>query len=374
MNILFISFEEVSLSRGSVRAVAMLRALADAGHRVDLVAPLADLPEHPQIRVVAGSRNRPIRRRTMRMHCMRAASRGSYDAVHAFDEAVFFAVRLSRWKKIPLVYDAAHRFSGSGGIGLAGIWRLFPRRLQRMEAKVLGQATVVFSSCGALTADLMGIDKTLEIEQVEDIPSQSLYPRRAVEKEMLIKRFGKRPDAVVVCCQLPGAASSLRDVLMAARKVIDAMPNAAFFFQGAQYEQAGKMAESLDIAARCAFLSPEEPEAFLSALEIADAIFMAPQRGGRYIHPLVYTLLHAGAPLVTVHDTAYDELLTDKTSVHVLPSSDAIAEGLLRVAQEPLFSLAVATEGQLLVAQRYTCSSFKHKVRMIYHRLSKAAS
>jgi len=393
MNILFISYAEVSLRKGEggVRAAGMLRALADAGHRVDLLAPFTDLPDHPHIRVLVGSggkplrraQDRPVRRARLRMAGRYAAWRGSYDAVHAVDESVFFAMRLCRWKKIPLVYAATRCFSGKAGSGISGLGRFFPKHLHRLEAKVLERANIVFSPCSALTADLCGVDRDARIMQLEDIPAQPLYVQRNADKPILSSKEpalsspngpvlspSKRPGPVVVCSALPGHAVGFRQLLMAARKVIDVVPGAVFFFKGAPQRQAEKMAANLDITDHCVFLSPDEPESFFSALEIADAVLMVPRGESRYIHPQVYTLLHAGAPLVTLHAAAYDEVLTEKTSVRVLPNSESIAEGLLRVVQEPLFSLAVALEGQQLVATRHTYSSFKHKIRMAYHDLA----
>ena len=369
MNILFISYAEVSLRRGDVRAVAMLRALADAGHRVDLAAPHTDLPDHPQIRVLAGGGEKPIRRAALRMECLRAAQRGSYDAVHAVDEAAFFAMRLCRWKKTPLVYDAARCFTGKAGSGTSSLWRFFPKHFQRLEAKVLERAGTVFSPCSALTADLHGMDRSAPVVQLADIPVQPLHARRDTGKSTLLESFGKRPGPVVVCSLLPGPAVGFRKLLMAARKVVDALPDAVFFFRGGAREQAEGMAASLDISGHCVFLSPDEHDAFLSALEIADAVLLVPPEESRYIHPQVYTLLHAAAPLVAIHDAACDEVLSEETALRVLPGSEAIAEGLLRAIQEPLFSLAVAAGGQQLVASRHTYSSFKHKVRMAYRQL-----
>lgn len=370
MKILFISYAEVSLRKGNVRAVAMVRALADAGHRVDLVAPMVDIPEHPHIRVLALGERRVRRRYALRMKCLHAVGRGTYDAVHAVDDAVFFAARLGRWKRIPLVYDASRRFTGSVGVGASRLWSWFPGYFHRLESKVLEQAEIILSPCTMLSSDLQGMNKGLEVVQLEDVPAQSLYARSDLEASSVLGVLDPRPEAVVVCCLLPGGSVGLRNLLLAARKVVDSLPNAAFFFGGARQQEARKMAESLDIAGNCVFLSSDEPEKFIAALEMAHAVLMVPQGHGRYIHPQVYTLLQAGVPLVAVQDAAYDEVLTDKTSVRVLSGSDSIAEGLLRVIQEPLFSLAIAIEGQQLVADRYTYSSFKHKVRMTYHRLA----
>ena len=370
MNILFISYTTVSLRGGQVRSVAMLRALADAGHRVDLLAPLSDMPAHPNIRILLGEDRKP-RRIQLRWAGLRATGRVSYDAIHAVDDAVFFAHRLCRWKKIPLVYDAVRRFTGPAGVGASRRYRLFPSYFQRLEATVLERAGCIFSPCSALTADLASLNRQAPVVQLEDIPMQPLYGSQEVDKPTLLKRFGKRPASVVVCCALPGWSSGFRDILMAARKVVDVAPDVAFFFKCTLREQARKMSANLDIADHCVFIPDDDPKTFISALDIADAILLVPQAKSRYIHPQVYTLLNAPAPLVAIHDAAYDEILTEKTAVHVLPGSEAMSEGILRTIQEPLFSLSVATEGQQLVAARHTYSSFKHQVRMTYHKLFK---
>jgi hypothetical protein len=370
MKILFLSYAAVSLRKGNVRSVAMIQALADAGHHVDLITPRCTLPAHPNIRILVGAEEGKTHRLKLRAAAFQAVWRGPYDALHAVDYAVFLAYRLCRLKKVRLIYDAARRFTGPTGSGNSLLLKLFPAHFKRLEAAVLTKACRVFSSCSALTEDLFSMEKKAPVSQLEDIPIQPLYARPEVEKSVLLEKFGKRPASVVVCSLLPDNAVGFRNLLMAARKVIDQAPDTAFFFKGAQSGQAAQMAANLDIIDHCVFLSTEEPEIFLSALDIADAVLLISHGHDRYIHPQVYTLLHAAAPLVTIHDSVYDEILTEKTSVRVLPSSDAIAEGVLRTIQEPLFSLAVSVEGQQLVAGRHTYSSFKHKVRMAYHNLN----
>ncbi len=370
MNILFISYAAVSLRGGNIRAVAMVRALADAGHRVDLAAPAVELADHPDIRVLCCEKGRATCRHRIRIAALRAAGRTVYDAVHAVDDAVFFAARLCRWKKNPLVYDASRRFA-CGALNESGrLLKWFPKHFQRLENRVLRQAKLVFTHCGALAADLRAVHRELSAAQVEDFPAQTLYVSQDSGRVGSADLPGGS-DVVVVCDLFPGAGAGLRNVLLAARKVVDAVPRAIFFFRGVQRQEAQKMADSLDIAENCTFLSPEEPEKFFVALEAAQAVLAVPPAGGRYVDSRVYTLLLGGVPVVAVQDPAYDEVLTEQTAIRVLPGSDAMAEGVLRVLREPLFSLAIALEGQRLVACHHAYSSFKHKVRMSYIELKK---
>lgn len=129
------------------------------------------------------------------------------------------------------------------------------------------------------------------------------------------------------------------------------------------------MAANLDIGGRCRFLDFSEAGLFLDALNAASAALWIPPPNRPYCDSAIFTLLHSPAPLVVVQENAYGGLLTEDNSFSVVRTADAIAEGLLRVIREPLFSLRLVTEAQQLIADRYSFSTFKHNVRMVYHEL-----
>lgn len=369
MNILFVTFGELSIGGGNTRPVSVLRALADAGHQVDVVASRAKIPDHPYITLLAGDGDQSISEHRIRIEVLRATGRSSYDVVHAVDDAVPFVFWLCRLRRVKLVYDASRCFTGSVGIAPSLLWKWFPGYFCRLEKKILQQAAAILTPCQVLSEDLKGIDSDVKIVQVEDVPVQSLFSGREIDRSSLLNRFEGHSSFIVVCSILPGNRTELRKLLVAARKVVESIPHVAFFFKGDLVSEAAAMAANLDIQSRCLFLETNETEDFLSALDIADAALLVSQSGDRYVHPEVFTLLRSPPPLVVVQDGAYDKLLTEENSVQALPSPDSIAEGLLRVIQEPLFSIGIAAEGQQLIADNYSLSSFKHKIRMAYHEV-----
>lgn len=373
MNILFVTYGELSLGSGSVRPAAILRALAEAGHRIDVVARQADFPAHPNIRFLAGEEGKSAGRFHLRMAVAKAMRRGKYDVVHAVDEALFFASRIARLRKTKLVYDACRTFTGSGGTLPTGLWWLFPGYCKKSEQRALRKAALVLTPCATLVSDLQSLAKGVAPTQIEDVPVQSMYSSREVDRGGLLSRFGTAATSVVVCSVLPGSRREVRNLLMGIRKVLEAVPGAVFFFKGGVSSEAAGMVANLDIVGNCAFFGHEEMEGFVSALDIADAVLLFGRQDDRHIRNEVYTLLNAPAPLVAVQCSAYAHLLNEQNSIQVLGSSESIAEGLLRAIREPLFSLGIATEGQQLVADKYTFSSFKHKVRMAYHGVMKPA-
>lgn len=372
MNILFLTFGKLSVASGGVRPVSMLRALADAGHRVDVVASRIDIPEHPCIHVLEGGREGSSSRRQVRVAAMKAASKVMYDAVHAVDDAVELALRICRIRKSKLVYEANRCLTGPDGIPPSWSWKLFPGHFHRREKRILDRAAAVFSPCPSLSADLRAIDGDVHVVELGDIPMQSLISAPDFGRELLLSSFdGKHPSAVVVCAAFTSDPAELKKVLLAVRKVVDANPGAVFFIKCVALAEARDMAANLDILGQCVFLELADATTYLAALDIADAALLVPDPGSRYTHQEVYTLLRAASPLIMVHHDACDHLLTEQNSVQVLSSSESMAEGMLRAIQEPLFSLAIATEGQQLVADGHSFSSFKHRVRMAYHEIFK---
>lgn len=370
MKILFITFGELSASGRNIRPVSILRALADAGHQVQVLAASTDLLEHPNILNIAAVAEHKTPRWKIRIAALKATGSMSFDAVHAVDDAVVFASKVCRLRKIRLIYDARRCFTGPAAVEPFAAWKWFPKRYQKREIKILLQAERVFIPCSNLGADLKSLCPGVSIEQIEDIPLQSCLSLRTVDRPKLLEKWAEASSPALVCCVLPDQRPELKKVLMAARKVIDSMPGSVFFFKGSLSAEAEALATHLDIHSRSVFLPGNEAEIFLSALEAADAALLVPDSGCRYIHPEVFTLLYAPAPLVVVQEGACDHVLTEQNCIQVLSSSETIAEGLLRAIQEPLFSRSLASEGQRMIAERYSLSSFKHKIRMSYREVA----
>jgi hypothetical protein len=347
----------------------MLRALADAGHRVDVIAPTSDISDHPHIRYIDGTSGQRLSRYKMRLIALKSVSQVSYDAVHAVDDAVLFVSRLCRIRKIRLIYEATRCFTGVAGSAPSLLWKLFSRHAQRREKGILLQSAATLTPCKHMTEDLSSIAPDSTIVQIENIPLQSLVAGKETERSALLKKFKVQPATIVVCSVLPGNSAELNKILMTARKVVETLPATAFFFRGIKVDAGKTVAAKLDILDHCVFFGGDETEDYLAALDVANAAWFISDPKGRYAHPEIFTLLNSPAPLVAVDNGVHDHLLSPANSVEVLRNTGSMVEALIQVIQEPLFSLGLATEGQQLVADHYSLSSFKHKVRMTYHEI-----
>ena len=369
MNILYVTFGELSIGLGDHRSLSILRALADAGHHVDVIAAGVQIAPHPNVSILTGPSDQLLSRRLLRRVFAKAARSNLYQAVHVVDEAVLCLAHCMWWRRVKVVYEASRCFTGPNGIAPSWRWKLAPTYYERIEKKALKRTDLVLTSCDMLSADLERVQKDIRIVQLKPVPAHALLPRKEPDRKTLFSRFGGSASGVVVCCIRPGNGSELRKLLLAARKVIDVLPDVGFFFAGLPVDEAVTMARNLDIHSRCAFLERDETEDYYGALDIADAALFVPQPGGRYVDPEIFTALHSSSALVAVQEAAYSGVVDGRNSIQVLSSAESIAEGILRVFQEPLLALAIAIEGQQLIANHHSFSSFKHKLRMTFHDL-----
>lgn len=345
----------------------MLRALAEAGHQISVVAAKIELPEHPNIRILLGAEPSFQSRQRVRVATMKASGTLKFDAVHAVDDAALLASRICAVRRLPLVYDASRCFGGKAGIPPSKRWKWFPNWFASHEKKLLSRAAAVFVPCSALEADLQVVFPSTNLVLVEDVPIQSVFCCKELEQVALLARFEEPTTTVVVCSAGSASHKELRILLMAARKVMDSVPGLSFVFRGVDSKDARQMASNLDIVGRCLFLDENSSGEFVDALQNAVASLFVPSPNMRYCEPTLFSLLSASAPVVAVHEAAYSDLLTEANSTSVLKTTDSIAEGLLRVIREPLLSLGLVTEANQLIADHYSLSSFKHKIRMVYH-------
>jgi hypothetical protein len=370
MKILFVTLGQLSVGAGAVRSISMLRALADAGNQVDVIAARVDEELHSDIHVLMGAELRLNAKRSVFRAVARAMRSKRYQVVHVVDDALLCISRRGKQKKMKVVYEAARCLSHPKSAIPIRLWQFFPSYGKRVEQHLLQRTDMILSASKELNADLEKLTSGLSIVQIDDVPAHALFSFREVDRNVVTAPLGGVTPLLVACSVLPGNAGELRTLLLATRKVIEKVPAAGFVFKGLNVGAAQAMAANLDISNRCIFLPAEEPEQFMDALSVADATLFIAQPGCRYRHSEVLTLLNSTALLVAVHDGAYSTLLTDTNSLRVDFTARAVAEGLMRVVSEPLLSFGMVANARQMIADRYSFSSFKHKVRMAYHDLT----
>ncbi|MBN2684887.1 MAG: glycosyltransferase [Pontiellaceae bacterium] len=349
--------------------MSFLRALADAGHHVDVAASEVELGAVDNIAVLCGGSGVCPRRR-IRLCVLGALKDNSYDVVHAVDDAFIFVSRFARLKRIKTVYEASRCFTGPKGVAPNWFWKSFPKHHQVVERKLLDSADLIFSANDQLTGDLTNISKACRVEQMEDTPVQPMLSLPPIERSGVSGDFGAEASLIVVCRVLHSDRGGLKKILLATRKLLDKVPHALFYFVGPTSAEVGSMAANLDIRNRCSFIPPDKPERYFSVLSVADLVLFVPCRGERYPDAEIMSLLNSSALVVAVHDSAYSQILTEENCVLVDHSTSLMAEGLLRSVQEPLLAFGLVNNARQLIADRYSFSSFKYRVRKAYRELA----
>lgn len=369
MNILFVTFKKLSYCDGGLRSISILSALADAGHRVDLISAQVQWKTPDNVNVLCGALDQEVSRRKLRSTVSRALKNQSYDVVHAVDDAFMFVHRSYRLKRLCLVYEASRCFSVTKMGDPIWYWRFVSKYHRDIERKMLAAASLVLSPCDTLTSDLKKFSSTSPIVQIEHSPGQSFFPSVLAEKSDLIQEFDGDVSAVVLCRVLDDNRGRLKKLLLAVRKVLGKSPKTAFYFVGNKLSVAEEMASNLDIRDRCSFLSPRDEEKYFSVLSISDVALFVPLPEERYPHSEAISLLNSNALVVASDENAYGAIFSDETAVLVDSSVISIADGILSIFREPLLAYARVNNAHQLIVDCFSLSTFKYKVRKAYRML-----
>ena len=370
MNILFVTFGSLSLSGGASRSVSFLQALASSGNQVDVIASGVDICIPSNVKVLLGASS--CAGRAVRLKVLGVLRSASYDAVHVVDDAVFFVSRIARLSKIPVIYEASRCFSGKKGSGFSLYKRLFPRSYCSQEKRLLESCSLVFSHCGKLTADLRNIASNCLLEEIVDVPLQSLCAQEGGSPSLVSEDFPECEaiSKIVVFRVVRRDRGGIKKLLLAARKVVDRDSGVVFYFSGRRMGDMLSMADNLDVQSNCCFLSEDDPARYLSVLSLADVALFVPAADVHYPHADVITMLNSSAVVISISNSACSVLLSEENSIAVDYTATSIAERILQVVKEPLLVRELVSNALQQVADYHSFSSFKHKVRMAYKNLS----
>jgi glycosyltransferase involved in cell wall biosynthesis len=368
--------------RGTPLAVlAMVRALAELGHRVDLLTyPQGDPVDVPGLvhrrslrlpvgRVRAGA---SLAKLLLDVPFMAQAAWlmaiGRYDVVHAVEEAAHLAAPLARLLGLPLVADVDSsipdqlRHSSLSGGGL------LPRLAEALEGHAWRHAAAAITVCGSLTQGVRARAPRTPVFQIEDPPLvDASAPPDPREVARLRDALGGLPGPVVLYSGNFESYQGLDLLLEAAGRV----KSAHFVFMGGERRDIEAMkARSVwaGAAERCVFTGKRPPAELPLFLALADVV-VSPRSRGENTPFKVYTYLASGRPLVATRIPTHTQLLDDSLAILVEPTPEGLARGIEQALGDPEAGRRRAEHARALVQKEYSAERYAQKVRGAYEAL-----
>jgi glycosyltransferase involved in cell wall biosynthesis len=381
MRILLVAPQPFYQERGTPIAVRMLaEVLCGQGHAVDLLtyhegADL-DIDGLKILRTPAlpGLRHVPIGISWKKLVCdllisarlMSLALTRRYDVIHAVEEAVFPAILLRSSAHARVVYDMDSML----GEQLVSKWKLLrpvERGLRAMERAVIRRSDAVFAVCSDLarhvTADAPGVPVFL-IEDVA-LPTQQ-YGGSAEPLRELLDIKGPLALYVGNLQRYQGVEQLVRGMA----EVPAALDLTLAVIGGAESDIARLRAlvRKLHLEERVYLLGPRPLAQLTGFLEQAD-ILVSPRSHGSNTPMKLYSYMNSGSAILATRILSHTQVLDDSCALLVEPQPQALAHGLVTLADDDRLRQRLGAAAHRRAVERYSVDAFREKVRVAYRTL-----
>ena len=329
-----------------------IKALGELGHQVDLVTyPIGRDVELPNLRIFRSLRPPFVRKvrigpsitkivldALMLLTIARRVVAQRYDVIHSHEEMGLVGVFLSKWLRIPHLYDmhsslpqqlSNFKYSKSSALRRVFTWA---------EDQMVHKSDVVITICQELqdTVAEMGVaDRALLIENVMGGDVDEPPTRSPGEVRSAWGIADAAPLALYT-----GTFEAYQGVEMlidAVALLVKQRPDARVLVVGgepAQVEQAKARAASSGAAAAMVFTGQQPAKEIPGFVQAAD-LLVSPRIRGTNTPLKIYSYLRSGKPIVATNLLTHTQVLTPEIAVLVDPNPEPFAAAILELLENP---------------------------------------
>ncbi|MBM4155849.1 MAG: glycosyltransferase family 4 protein [Lentisphaerae bacterium] len=381
LRILFLDPQPFFQCRGSpIRVAATIRALADAGHSVDLLAmPVGepiDLP--PGVRVVRVPNLFGIRSMAIGPSLKKAVYdvlllakalamvvRRRYDVIHSVEEAGAIGVVLARLRGARTVFEIHSDPDSHKGGGLRNaVLRLY-RAVERLAIR--RSDAIILTGLGMLD-EVRRFAPGRPVHAVSDVPS-SCVEADAAGVERVRSELAPAADDIVATYIGSFAVYQGIDLLFdAIPAAVRACPRLRFAIVGGTPADIGArraQMEAAGVAGRVTFLGTVPPETVPNLLCASD-LLLSPRLAGTNAPLKLLDFLKAGRAIVATDTPANRIILSDATARFSAADPEAFARATAQAASDPDLRARLGAAGAALAHERYGHEVFRRGLAACY--------
>ena len=290
-----------------------------------------------------------------------------YDLIHAVEESAFLALIGKYFYKIPYIYDM------DSSIPLQMIdkypfIRILNDGFSKIEGIMIRNSAYVIAVCGTLAEVARRHKDGGRIAILEDIP---LFENAEKEKVFrLAEIFGINGPIVMYVGNLERyqGIDLLLDSFELVLKQNDCIH--LVIVGGAERDIAyyKEKVRSMNIELNVHFLGPKPIEELPKYLAEAD-ILVSPRIKGENTPMKIYSYMFSKQAIVATRLITHTQVLNDENAVLVDPHPHCFAAGLITLLKDPSLRDTFGKNAAKDIEEKYSFTSFKHKINKIYHTL-----
>jgi len=325
-------------------------------HRISMPAWVRDIPPGP-------SWQKLLCDAVMLLKALQLASRRRFDLVHAVEESAFMARLLRFLRGVPYLYDMDSLLSEQLHDALprlAPLWRL----VEFMERGAVRKSAGAVAVCRVLEQRARAWAPEVPVLRLEDTSLLELYPPPAGEVEPwdypgpVVMYVGNLQPYQGVDLLVQGFARAVEQVPQAQLVVIG----------GGDLARYRHMAGELGVAEQVHLLGPRPLKLLAWYLRKAQ-VLVSPRLQGYNTPMKIYSYLDSGTPVVATDLPTHTQVLTPEVAVLVRPTPDSLADGLVRVLQDPDLSRNLARRARELVRREFSIQAYGRKLGRFYEEI-----
>ena len=366
-----------------------IKALGELGHHVDLITyPIGRDVELPNLRIFRSLRPPFVRKVRigpsitkvlldvlMMLTIARRVWAERYDAIHSHEEMGLVGVWLSKWLRIPHLYDmhsslpqqlSNFKYSRSSLLRNIFVWA---------EDQMVRKSDVVITICQELQDTVVGMgitDRSLLIENVMGGDVDEPPSRTPAE----IRVAWGIPDGAPLALYT-GTFEAYQGVDMlieAAALVSKSRPDARVLVVGgepAQVDAAKARAQAAGASSVMVFTGQQPAKEIPGFVQAAD-LLVSPRIRGTNTPLKIYSYLRSGKPIVATNLLTHTQVLTPEIAKLVDPAPAPFAAAMLEMIDHPEERHRLALAAQVIASEKYSRDSYLRRTALAYDRLAKS--
>jgi glycosyltransferase involved in cell wall biosynthesis len=296
-----------------------------------------------------------------------------YDVIHSHEEAAFFSMFLARIFRTRHLYDMHSVLSKQLTNFSFGNKSIFVKLFELLERLVLKTCHAVITVGPDLEQYVRSVGKNIRVVMIENIALHAYQtPVQPEAIEDLKQKLNLKGRLPIVYTGTYERYQGLDMALECVNRVRQRYSNVKFIFVGAKVYQAQEWTEKaarLGLAEHAHFLDVVSPEDSMVYLACA-SVLISPRLDGTSTPLKIYSYLHAEKPIVATRITSHTQVLTDETALLVAPNSQAFAEGIVRVLDDPALAERLGKNAHQLGQDKFGRQDYITKVNQIYKTLA----
>lgn len=360
-----------------------LEALSALGHELDLityhVGKDVDLPNLKIYRVhghkviqhvrIGPSRAKILLDMQIFFKAIRMLLGKRYDVIHSHEEAAFFCMFLAWIFRTHHLYDMHSVLSNQLTNFSFGNNPIFVKIFEILERMVFKTCHAVITVGPDLEQYVKTVGKNIRVVMIENISLHAYQaPIQHESLEELKKKHRLAGRLPIVYTGTYERYQGLDMALDCVERVKERYPNVSFIFVGAKVQQASEWTEKAarrGLSEHTLFLDVVSPEDSMVYLACA-SVLISPRLDGTSTPLKIYSYLHAEKPIVATNITSHTQVLTYDTALLVDPNSQAFADGILRILDEPELAKQLGKNAHQLAQEKFGRQDYITKVNHIY--------